>query len=275
MDRDHFGIPKLFTLQVLALFFLAPIVWGQTYPYAVLVEGAVTACKTKKYSKAGRLSETGSEETSCGNIYKSSSAQNDSTADLSSDSMNGSMALTAFNSKSRGSARSIANDTVTLIPPSGYNQNFVDFIVHDEYEVRIDNSNGGSGYAQLCWGAPKLWKRSKCIQYNKDTNGEVNWAARLKKSSAGFKFAISKGTQLGASVTGSGSWGGLYDTRQTLLSSNLSRLVGPALSHPAWYVKPSDPEVFEVRVGARAFNIGVGLGVGPALPSRRKTTSGA
>lgn len=211
MHRDHFRLLKLLTLQVLALLVLAPFVWSQSNLYGVLVDGTATACKTKEYSKPCRHDETGSQQTHCGTVYKSSSAMSNSTADLNNDNLNGGVALTAYKSTSSAVARSITNDTVTLIPPSGYSQDSVDFKVKDAYSLAFDN-NGGSGYAQLCWKAPELWAKPQCVQKYKSTQGDVVWPATLKKSATGFQFAIAKGVQLAASLKDTGSWEGDYTT---------------------------------------------------------------
>jgi hypothetical protein len=212
MHRDHVRLPKLLTLQVLALGVFAPVVWSQSYRYAVLVDGSATTCTTMPYSKPGRLHQMGTAHTACHTLKKSSSATSYSTVDLRIDQSVGSVALTAYNSNSSGVARSMTNDTVTLTPPSGYNQNSVVFTVTDEYSLAIDN-NGASGYAQLCWTAPKLWAKPQCIQKHKTTEGgEVTLAARLKKSAAGFQFPIAKGSQVAASLKGTGSWDGVYTT---------------------------------------------------------------
>jgi hypothetical protein len=207
MERGHFAISKLLVSQVLVVLVLAPFVWGRSY--GVQANGTATSCGgTKQYDMPGKFSAKGAKQTSCAH----GSAMASSQAYLENGSTTGTLTLDSYKSQSSGIAESITYDLVTLYPPEGYNEDSVSFTVEDDYDISIENS-GSSGYVKLCWTAAKLWKQGQCIRRIKNSQGDVNWGAKLTKSSSGFKFAIELTAFAAASVSGTGTWTGLYDTQ--------------------------------------------------------------
>jgi len=210
MHRDHVWIPKLLRLQILLLFVLAPVVWGQSY--YVRVSGTATTCGgTAQYKRTAKLDVFQHRESNCGTSTEDGSAAAASGADFEEDLSDGNLDISATNSESSGLAQSITYDTVTLIPPKGYNESSVTFTINDVYDITIENQ-GGSGSAQVCWIAAKLWAGKKCYLRHASDNADVTIGATLSKSASGFKFAIEKSFFVKASVSGTSSWSGVYST---------------------------------------------------------------
>jgi len=201
-------LPRILILGIFALLICAQAAWGQEY--GTNVNGGVATCGgSPKYNQNGVLSSSGKEDSVCapaGILVAGASAS--STASL----QNGTHGVVAVGGPASAYAGFITYDTLTLIPPPGFDGSSVDFTISDSYSVTTILNMGGSGKVKICWQyGPAGTKDQTCATTVTGKGGSFTRSMTLTSKSQ-FAVQIAKvGSADAKSSTGTG-WSAEYTT---------------------------------------------------------------
>jgi hypothetical protein len=185
-------IVRFQTLLVLQVFVLLPFGSAWTQSFGVSVNGEAKTCDgTQDYDKSGTLEISGLARSTCKESNQGGVATASSGADLSS-GLGGAIAVAVTNSAATGVAESVANDTVTLLPPRGFSGASVDVLMSEHFQVEITHMGGNahSNLVRICWEAPDL--PDDCSIKDKSAHGFSTHELTVQKSASGFTFALQR-----------------------------------------------------------------------------------
>lgn len=158
--------------------------WAQAF--STSINGTANTCTPMQYSETGTKFLSDKIADSC----PDGSASAASTAGL----VLGEGALATAQNGAGATARGMAIQTATLIPPKGYTRKTVTFSFTDTYKLSLDGVGPGTGKAEICLGFLNLGNKvCPSIETNGVNNGTMHGTFVVTKLPvSGFILTIGK-----------------------------------------------------------------------------------